>query len=77
VVDQGDIVTFCQADCERFPDQRIGGCAGVSDFRNADPEAVGALVANRRIIDGRNCLDPGSWTGAGWQYRGMGRQAAE
>jgi UDPglucose 6-dehydrogenase len=49
-----------------------------SDFRNADPAALGALVANRRIIDGRNCLDPGSWTGAGWQYRGMGRrQAAE
>jgi UDPglucose 6-dehydrogenase len=49
-----------------------------SDFRNADPATLGALVANRRIIDGRNCLDPGSWTGAGWQYRGMGRrQAAE
>jgi UDPglucose 6-dehydrogenase len=43
------------------------------EFRNADPIAIGELVSDRRVIDGRNCLDPGVWTAAGWQYRGMGR----
>lgn len=44
-----------------------------ADFRNADPMTLGELVAARRIIDGRNCLDPTLWSGSGWQYRGMGR----
>ena len=44
-----------------------------AEFRNADPVAVGELVAGRRVIDGRNCLDSTLWTHAGWQYRGMGR----
>jgi len=44
-----------------------------ADFRNADPVALGELVAARRVIDGRNCLDPALWTQAGWVYRGMGR----
>ena len=44
-----------------------------ADFRNADPVALGELVAGRRVIDGRNCLDSALWTQAGWEYRGMGR----
>jgi len=44
-----------------------------ADFRNADPVALGELVAGKRVIDGRNCLDPALWTQAGWAYRGMGR----
>jgi UDPglucose 6-dehydrogenase len=44
-----------------------------ADFRNADPRALGELVAAKRVIDGRNCLDPALWSQAGWQYRGMGR----
>jgi UDPglucose 6-dehydrogenase len=44
-----------------------------ADFRNADPHAIGELVAGRLVIDGRNCLDPVLWTQAGWTYRGMGR----
>jgi len=43
------------------------------EFRHADPEALGQLVAGRRVIDGRNCLDPVLWSRAGWEYRGMGR----
>jgi UDPglucose 6-dehydrogenase len=43
------------------------------EFRNADPQALGELVAGRRVIDGRNCLDQTLWTNAGWEYRGMGR----
>ncbi|MEJ3741919.1 UDP-glucose/GDP-mannose dehydrogenase family protein [Actinomycetes bacterium KLBMP 9797] len=46
-----------------------------ADFRNADPVALGELVAARRVIDGRNCLDAALWTHAGWAYRGMGRPA--
>ena len=45
------------------------------EFRNVDPEAVGAVVTGKRVIDGRNCLDPAQWTVAGWEYRGMGRSA--
>ncbi len=44
-----------------------------ADFRNADPVALGDLVAGKKVIDGRNCLDPALWTQAGWVYRGMGR----
>ena len=46
------------------------------EFRNADPQALGELVAGRRVIDGRNCLDPALWVASGWQYRGMGRPVA-
>ena len=44
-----------------------------AEFRNADPVHLGALVAGRRVVDGRNCLDPVQWRAAGWTYRGMGR----
>ncbi|MGN6428451.1 MAG: UDP-glucose dehydrogenase family protein [Leifsonia sp.] len=43
------------------------------EFTELDPEAVGRLVAHRRIIDGRNALDPAAWRAAGWHYRGLGR----
>ncbi|MEU7907825.1 UDP-glucose/GDP-mannose dehydrogenase family protein [Actinoplanes sp. NPDC049118] len=46
-----------------------------AEFRNADPQVLGELVADRRVIDGRNCLDAVLWARAGWQYRGMGRPA--
>jgi len=46
------------------------------EFRGLDPHEVGALVARRCIIDGRNCLDPQAWIGAGWTYRGLGRYAS-
>jgi UDPglucose 6-dehydrogenase len=44
-----------------------------SDFRQIDPEALGRVVAQRRIIDGRHALDPASWRAAGWTYRALGR----
>jgi UDPglucose 6-dehydrogenase len=47
-----------------------------ADFRNADPVTLGRITGARRVIDGRNCLDPALWTRAGWQYRGMGRPPA-
>jgi UDPglucose 6-dehydrogenase len=47
-----------------------------AEFRNADPVLLGDLVAARRVIDGRNCLDPAQWARAGWTYRGIGRPPA-
>jgi len=44
-----------------------------AEFRNADPVALGHIAAAKRVIDGRNCLDPTQWTAAGWEYYGMGR----
>jgi UDPglucose 6-dehydrogenase len=44
-----------------------------AEYRGLDPATTGDLVADRRIVDGRNCLDPAAWRAAGWTYRGMGR----
>ncbi|AEB43909.1 nucleotide sugar dehydrogenase [Micromonospora maris AB-18-032] len=44
-----------------------------AEFRESDPYVLGTLVASRRVVDGRNCLDSARWMKAGWQYRGMGR----
>ena len=41
--------------------------------RELTPNEAGALVASKRIVDGRNCLVPADWRAAGWEYRGMGR----
>ncbi|MFJ3489413.1 UDP-glucose dehydrogenase family protein [Leifsonia aquatica] len=43
------------------------------EFRSIDPVAFGAIVGEKRVIDGRNVLDPASWRAAGWSYRGLGR----
>ena len=43
------------------------------DFREMDPDALGAVVAERNIVDGRNALDPERWRSAGWHYRALGR----
>lgn len=44
------------------------------EFRILEPAALAPLVRERRIIDGRNCLDPDKWRDSGWLYRGMGRK---
>ncbi|MFI5843467.1 UDP-glucose dehydrogenase family protein [Catenuloplanes sp. NPDC051500] len=44
-----------------------------AEFRNADPTSLGEIARGKKVIDGRNCLDSTLWTGAGWEYRGMGR----
>ena len=43
------------------------------EFRTMDPEALGQVVSERRILDGRNVLDPQQWRTAGWTYRALGR----
>jgi UDPglucose 6-dehydrogenase len=44
-----------------------------NEYRSLDPHATGALVTDRIILDGRNCLDDAAWRAAGWQYKGIGR----
>jgi UDPglucose 6-dehydrogenase len=44
-----------------------------NQYRSLDPAAFGAVVAQRRMLDGRNALDPAAWRAAGWIYRALGR----
>jgi UDPglucose 6-dehydrogenase len=44
-----------------------------SEFREMDPSVLSAVVAEKRIVDGRNALDPERWRAAGWTYRALGR----
>jgi UDPglucose 6-dehydrogenase len=44
------------------------------EFQDLDPVALSTFVKHRRVLDGRNCLDPQAWRDAGWQYRGLGRR---
>ncbi|MFI6288872.1 UDP-glucose dehydrogenase family protein [Streptomyces sp. NPDC051018] len=46
------------------------------EFRELDPEALGAVVSSRIVLDGRNALDGAVWREAGWVYRAMGRPSA-
>ncbi len=43
------------------------------EFRTMDPSALSDVVAHKRILDGRNALDPQLWRDAGWTYRALGR----
>jgi UDPglucose 6-dehydrogenase len=43
------------------------------EFKQMDPAHLGAVVNERRILDGRNALDPTVWRAAGWTYRALGR----
>ncbi|MEV6974307.1 UDP-glucose/GDP-mannose dehydrogenase family protein [Kitasatospora sp. NPDC093806] len=43
------------------------------EFRSLDPAELGAVVAERRLLDGRNVLDADAWRAAGWTYRALGR----
>lgn len=46
------------------------------EFRELDPATLGDVAAERRILDGRNALDPDLWRKAGWTYRALGRPSA-
>jgi UDPglucose 6-dehydrogenase len=43
------------------------------EFRDMDPANLSDVVGDRRIVDGRNALDPVRWRAAGWTYRALGR----
>ncbi|MGW1030018.1 UDP-glucose dehydrogenase family protein [Streptomyces sp. NPDC002577] len=46
------------------------------EFRELDPAGLGAVVAEKVLLDGRNALDAARWRAAGWTYRAMGRPSA-
>ena len=43
------------------------------EYVGLDPETLGGVVRQRRILDGRLALDPIAWRAAGWVYRSLGR----
>jgi UDPglucose 6-dehydrogenase len=43
------------------------------EFKTMDPAELSGVVNERRILDGRNALDPTVWRQAGWTYRALGR----
>ena len=45
------------------------------EYRRLDPVAFGEVVAQKRVLDGRNALDREAWVAAGWTYRALGRRA--
>ena len=68
-----------------YADSALAACADARlvlhltewpEFRKLDPAEVGAVVSERRLLDGRNCLDLDAWRAAGWQVRGVGRRTA-
>ena len=44
-----------------------------AEYIALDPEAIGEVVRQRRIFDGRLALNPATWRDAGWVYRSLGR----
>ncbi|MDQ1747599.1 MAG: UDPglucose 6-dehydrogenase [Frankiaceae bacterium] len=43
------------------------------EFVRMDPAALGDVVRQRNIVDGRNALDAARWRAADWHYRALGR----
>ena len=43
------------------------------EYRQLDPDELATVVAGKRMLDGRNTLDPARWRAAGWTYRALGR----
>lgn len=46
-------------------------------YRELDPKIISEKVAQKRIIDGRNCLDLNLWKNAGWQVTYLGKPGSQ
>ena len=46
-------------------------------YRELDPKIIGDKVAQKLIIDGRNCLDLDLWKNAGWQITYLGKPGSQ
>jgi UDPglucose 6-dehydrogenase len=66
-----------------YADSVVEACQGAhavlhltewQEFRDMDPAVLDGVVAEKRVVDGRNVLDPAVWRAAGWTYRGLGRR---
>jgi UDPglucose 6-dehydrogenase len=47
----------------------------MAEFRELETVAFGAIVKQKRVLDGRNALSRTTWEAAGWSYRALGRRA--
>ncbi len=43
------------------------------EFRIIEPATLDGITRAKRILDGRNALNPDKWRAAGWTYRALGR----
>ena len=43
------------------------------EYRDLEPRAIGALVKNKLLIEGRNALPVEKWQSAGWRVIALGR----
>ena len=43
------------------------------EFQKLRPTDLEPVVRRKAVVDGRNCLNPQEWRGAGWTYRSFGR----
>ncbi|MEU3355008.1 UDP-glucose/GDP-mannose dehydrogenase family protein [Streptomyces sp. NPDC037389] len=68
-----------------YADSALEACRGAhvvlhltewGEYRQLDPAVVGAVVAERHVIDGRNALDAARWRSEGWTFRALGRPKA-
>jgi UDPglucose 6-dehydrogenase len=48
-----------------------------TQYREMDPEVLGAVTRQRRVVDARHALDADAYHAAGWVYRAPGRPAVE
>ncbi|MDQ3714799.1 MAG: UDP-glucose/GDP-mannose dehydrogenase family protein [Actinomycetota bacterium] len=44
-----------------------------AEFRTLEPTTLDGITRAKRILDGRNALNPDLWRAAGWSYRALGR----
>jgi UDPglucose 6-dehydrogenase len=65
-----------------YADSAVAACAAADlvlhlteweEFREMNPDVLGAVVTEKKIIDARNALDPVRWRAAGWTYGSLGR----
>lgn len=65
-----------------YADSTLEACEGADvvlvltewqEFKALRPEDLDSVVRAKKLIDGRNCLDPEPWRSAGWNFRGLGR----
>jgi len=46
-------------------------------YRELDPQIIATKVSQKRIIDGRNCLNLDLWKNAGWQVTYLGKPGSQ
>ncbi len=67
------IVAYCGSAAEAIRDSdAVLVLTEWQEFIDAAPQDWAGMVAHRRVLDGRGCLDAAAWTAAGWRYQALG-----